>query len=107
MDESKTVWDFERQTLLTELEAIESEMAVVLKQQNLAIDQQERQNAMFANGSSSQEDLTIAERNVLSAERDLLQVRFRINSAKNAIEWANDLEEKNFKALRQAPATLE
>ncbi len=106
VDEAKAVWDFEKHTLTTELEASESELAIVQMQRDIAIDQQKRLKQLIAAGSASVEESTVAERNVLAAEREMLQLRFRTTSAKNSVQWANDFEEKSLNPIREAPANL-
>ncbi len=95
--ETKTIWDFERQTLQTELESVVSEMKVVQKQSRLTIDKKNRQEQRFSQGAGSVEESSDAERAVLAAERDLLQLEFRMRSTKNALQWMDNFEEKFLK----------
>lgn len=96
--ETKTIWDFERQMLQTELESVVSEMKVVQKQSALAIDKKKRQEQRLAQGMGSVEESSDSERAVLAAERDLLQLEFRMRSTKNALQWMDNFEEKFLKS---------
>ncbi len=102
-EETKSLWDFERQALLTELESIESEMTIVGKQLSLARDKANRQKERSTQGAGSVSESAEAELGVLTPQREMLQLENKVRTTRNALDWMASFEQKFLKPSAPKP----
>jgi hypothetical protein len=102
IEETKVVWEFEKSSLQSELESVESEYQLVTKQLEQArqqVDiQQGRINTGTYAGTSADAQLNYSKAEVAKSEveRQLLQLRSRMSTIKKSIDWMeNFFEEKS------------
>ncbi len=92
IDETRSVWDFEKSSLQLDLETTESEYGIVKNQLERTIEIAIAEKARNAAGVSSN-DLAKTELSSLEIERQLLQLRSRLASFKKSLDWMARFEE--------------
>ncbi len=92
IDETRSVWDFEKTSLQSDLETTESEYGIVKNQLEHTMEIAMAEKARHAAGVTSN-DLAKTELSKLEIERQLLQIRSRLASIKKSLDWINKFEE--------------
>ncbi len=92
IDETRSVWDFEKSSLQLELETTESEYGIVKNQLERTIEIAIAEKSRYVAGVSSN-DLAKTELSSLEIERQLLQLRSRLASFKKSLDWMARFEE--------------
>ena len=105
IEDTKTIWDMERQKLATDLESVEAEMIVVEKQIAIVNQKRAHQEQRVERGAASVKDSFSIESAVLDAERDMLKLKYRRQSTQNAMDWMLKFEEKYLKSNAVKPET--
>lgn len=89
IEETKSVWEFEKSSLKSELESVEDEYELVTKQLFEANEQVNIQRARVNAGTSADGKLECSKAEVAKSEveRQLLQLRSRMTTLKKSIDW--------------------
>ena len=92
IDETRSVWDYEKTSLQLDLETTESEFGIVKNQLERTTEIVIAEKARIAAGVSPN-DLAKTELSKLEIERQLLQIRSRLASIKKSLDWMAKFEE--------------
>jgi CII-binding regulator of phage lambda lysogenization HflD len=103
IDETRSVWEFEKSSLQLDLESTESEYGIVKNQLERTMEIANAEKARNAAGVSSN-DLAKTELARLDIERQLLQLRSRLAGIKKSLDWMAKFEET---VLKQSESVLE
>lgn len=103
IDETRSVWDFEKSSLQLDLETTESEYGIVKNQLESTHQIAVAERARNAAGVTSN-DLAKTELSILNIERQLLQIRSRLASFKKSLDWMEKFEDS---VLKRSEPVLE
>jgi hypothetical protein len=92
IDETRSVWDFEKTSLELDLETTESEYGIVKNQLERSMEIAKAEKERYAAGVASNE-IAKTEFSTLEIQRQLLQLRSRLASIKKSLDWMSKFEE--------------
>lgn len=101
IEETRTVWEFEKSSLVDELDIAQSEYEIVSQQLANALNQLKRRSLEVSSGSASTSEVTEIEQTKSEIERQMLQIRSRIVVGKRSLQWMEHFEQNSLAGPKQ------